>query len=70
MKNFENLLVPGAVINVKITNILTKEQLILFAVDLDGHSVLVGPVTGRKEQDWFDKCWILDKQQILNEYYL
>ncbi|MDR9852852.1 hypothetical protein RJP21_04435 [Paenibacillus sp. VCA1] len=70
MKNLESLLVPGAVINMKITNVKTKEQIILFAVDLDGHSVLVGPVIGRTEHNWFEKCWTLDKKEILKEYFL
>ncbi|WP_167324141.1 hypothetical protein [Paenibacillus lactis] len=68
MNKLEGLLVPGAVINKIITNVKTKHQIVLFAVDLDGNTVLVGPIMGRKDKDWFRKCWTLDKEDILKDY--
>lgn len=70
MNDLESLLVPGAVINKIITNINSRQSIVLFAVDFDGYSILVGPINGRSERDWFKKCWVIEKEIIIKEFYL
>ncbi|QQZ58982.1 hypothetical protein JI735_19855 [Paenibacillus sonchi] len=69
MQTLSDILVPGSVPNV-IVNDKKGAAFVVFAVHHQGEAIVIGPVDGREKRNWLDSCWLINKNELLENYYL
>ncbi|MEK4196122.1 hypothetical protein NYE59_23795 [Paenibacillus sp. FSL L8-0323] len=70
MVNLSEILISGSVPNKVVINKENGISYVVFAVHHQGGVIVIGPLIGRESKDWFDSCWLINKNDLLERYYL
>lgn len=68
MYELKDLIIPYSIPNITIKNIVTNENITLYAVSSNGETVVVGPIKNQYDRDWARQCWEITKDELLNNY--
>lgn len=65
-----DLVVADSVPNIIIKNKKTGEKVVFVAVHNEGEAVALGPIDGRNDKLWLQRCWLISKKELVNNYEL
>ncbi|ASA21938.1 hypothetical protein [Paenibacillus donghaensis] len=70
MSILSEVLISGSVPNKIVINKEDGIPYVIFAVHHQGEVIMMGPLLGRENKDWFNSCWLISKNDLLERYYL
>jgi hypothetical protein len=70
MYKLKDYVKADSVPNIVVKQKETGQKVVFFAVHSDDDSVLLGPIEGRNLRDWSNKCWVISKKDLLENFIL